>query len=119
MGMNSSELISQILPLLIPHIEGIVQGGSIGGSVPSPHNLNSAHHSGVLADNQAPQFLKTDGSRNLTGNLAVSAGITIDGVDLSAMSAGTLSAASGNSVGLGGAHTHAITASAACLGRSP
>lgn len=50
---------------------------------PSPHGLNSTHHEGTLADTQAPQFLKTDGSRNLTGNLAVSDTVTVDGVDIS------------------------------------
>jgi hypothetical protein len=37
-----------------------------------------------LADTQAPQFLKSDGSRTLTGNLPVAGGVTIDGVDISA-----------------------------------
>ena len=50
---------------------------------PSPHGLNSSHHTGTLADSQAPQFLKTDGSRELTGDLAVSSGVTVDGVDIS------------------------------------
>ena len=52
---------------------------------PSPHGLNSAHHDGTLDDSQAPQFLKTDGSRDLTGNLAVSSGVTVDGVDISVL----------------------------------
>lgn len=50
---------------------------------PSPHGLNSSHHTGTLADSQAPQFLKADGSRELTGDLAVSSGVTVDGVDIS------------------------------------
>lgn len=48
------------------------------------HALNGVYHTGTLDDAQAPQFLKTDGSRNLTGNLTVAASVTIDGVDLSA-----------------------------------
>lgn len=43
---------------------------------------------GAISDAQAPQFLKTDGSRALTGNLSVSAGVTIDGVDLSVFKTG-------------------------------
>lgn len=39
-------------------------------------------HTGDLDDAQAPQFLKHDGSRDLTGDLAVGVGVTIDGVDL-------------------------------------
>jgi hypothetical protein len=50
---------------------------------PSPHGLNSAHHTGTIDDSQATQFLKTDGSRALAGNLAVSSGVTVDGVDIS------------------------------------
>ena len=52
---------------------------------PSPHGLNSSHHTGTLADSQATQFLKTDGSRDLTGDLAVSPGVTVDGVDISVL----------------------------------
>lgn len=62
---------------------GVGSSGSGGGGVVS-HSLDGSSHSGTLADIQAPQFLKVDGSRALTGNLAVDAGITIDGVDLSA-----------------------------------
>jgi hypothetical protein len=47
---------------------------ALGGSL-SPHT-------GQLDDSQALQFLKTDGSRGLTGDLTVSAFVTIDGVDL-------------------------------------
>ena len=68
----------------------ITIGGSSGGSgsgAPSPHDLNSVHHTGSISDAQAPQFLKADGSRNLTGNLVVTAGVTVDGVDISAHAA--------------------------------
>jgi len=37
---------------------------------------------GGLDDDDHPQYLLADGSRNLTGNLAVDAGITIDGIDI-------------------------------------
>lgn len=59
-------------------------GGTIEftGGAPSPHNLSSEHHQGTLADSQAPQFLKLDGTRTLTGDLEVATGITLDGVDL-------------------------------------
>ena len=53
----------------------------VGNSV-GIHSITQ--HSGTLLDAQAPQFLKTDGTRELTGNLSVAAGITIDGVDISA-----------------------------------
>lgn len=43
-----------------------------------------AQLAGTIANSQAPQFLLRDGSRSLTGNLLVDAGITIDGVDISA-----------------------------------
>lgn len=59
-------------------------GGSTGGSGMEVHDLNGVWHTGTLADSQGPQFLKYDGSRQLTGNLSVASGITIDGIDLSA-----------------------------------
>src|SRR5574343_1449172 len=58
----------------------------VGGTI-SVHALDSTYHYGTLADTQAPQFLKTDGTRPLAGNLSVLAGVTIDGVDLSAHAA--------------------------------
>jgi hypothetical protein len=47
-----------------------------------PHELFGSMHTGTLDDSQAPQFLKTNGSRPLTGDLAVNEGVTIDGVDI-------------------------------------
>ena len=52
---------------------------------PSPHGLNSAHHTGTLDNSQIPQALLTDGTRTLAGNLAVSSGVTVDGVDISVL----------------------------------
>lgn len=52
-------------------------GGSSGGAT------SFAQLAGTISDAQAPQFLKTDGSRALLGNLSVTDGVTIDGVDLS------------------------------------
>ena len=72
----------QHLKVYILDLIGTVGGGS-GPYAPSPHGLLSSHHTGNLADSQAPQFLKTDGSRQLIGNLSVADGITIDSVDIS------------------------------------
>lgn len=64
------------------------QGGGAAPPPPPtdtlPHPLGGAGspHLGSLTDEQAPQFLKRDGSRTLTGSLAVEHGVTIDGVDL-------------------------------------
>lgn len=52
-------------------------------SAPSPHGLNSDHHDGQISDAQAPQFLKTDGTRPLAADLPVADGVAVDGVDLS------------------------------------
>jgi hypothetical protein len=41
-----------------------------------------------LTDDDHPQYLRSDGGRTLTGNLAVAPGVTIDGVDLSALPGG-------------------------------
>ena len=62
-------------------------GGTGSGGGMEVHDLNSVWHTGTLADSQAPQFLKLDGSRQLTGNLSVAASVTIDGIDISAHAA--------------------------------
>jgi len=79
--------ISKLASMLKPYILDLI-GAATGGMesfAPSPHDLSSSHHSGSIADAQAPQFLKTDGSRQLLGNLAVATGITVDGVDISVL----------------------------------
>lgn len=116
MSESVTSLWNKLRPLVVELLSqmGISTAGSSGGA-PSPHALNSAHHTGSIADSQAPQFLKLDGSRTLTGNLTVASGITLDGVDLSAFkttydshAAGT--AAAGHTGGIG-AHDH-LTAGA-------
>jgi len=70
------------------NVGGLTAGGSGSTSAGGTHGLGDlAIHTGTLNDAQAPQFLKADGTRPLTGNLTVNAGITIDGVDLSAHAA--------------------------------
>lgn len=89
---KASDEANLLWPYLLKKIERVVAGnggsgssGSVGiGGAPSPHALDSVHHTGALSDAQAPQFLLMNGTRNLTGDLAVDTGITIDGVDLSA-----------------------------------
>ena len=83
--------ISVIAKLLKPYILTMIANahldegsGSSVSSVPNPHHLNSSYHDGTLADAQAPQFLKIDGTRDLQGNLNVGSGYTVDGVDISA-----------------------------------
>lgn len=85
-GQSLSRLAKDLKPYIVPWIVSAAGGGggSAGlGGAPSPHALDGAHHTGTLSDVQGPQFLKSDGSRDLTGNLGVADGVTIDGVDLS------------------------------------
>lgn len=87
--MKASEEARRLWPYLLPLVQRSARGAlTAGGTItvqPAIHSLSDpTFHSGTLADSQAPQFLLRSGSRSLTGNLAVSAGITIDGVDLSA-----------------------------------
>lgn len=93
---ETSKLFKQLQPYIVEEIQKVrlrKQNGSGGGSasggggVITTHSIDGALHTGTLADSQAPQFLKSDGSRTLTGNLAVASGITIDGVDISALAA--------------------------------
>lgn len=80
----AQELVSELLDRLQPYVAELVSGSpGVTTAAPSPHDLNSVHHTGTISDAQAPQFLLADGSRDLTGNLTVSAGVTIDGVDIS------------------------------------
>ena len=70
------------------NIGGLTAGSGSSSGTSSAHGLGDlAIHTGTLNDAQAPQFLKADGTRPLTGNLTVNADITIDGVDLSAHAA--------------------------------
>ncbi|MCK4302637.1 MAG: hypothetical protein KAY24_00150 [Candidatus Eisenbacteria sp.] len=85
--MKLTELVRRIKPYVIGWVTEIT--GGPGPYAPSPHDLNSAHHEGSIADTQGPQFLLTDGARALTDNMAVAAGKTIDGVDISAHKSGT------------------------------
>lgn len=50
-------------------------------SVPTPHSLDSEYHSGFLSNVQGPQFLLSNGSRLLTGNMALSDGVLLGGVN--------------------------------------
>ena len=87
--MFTTDTANQLRPFIQKWIQEAVESAeaSGGGGAPSPHALNSTHHTGTLADSQAPQFAKTDGSRVFTGNIQVSSGVTVDGVDISAFKA--------------------------------
>ncbi len=106
--------ISEVAQAIKPFVLGWLTsaGGAPGaaGYAPSPHDLSSAHHTGSIADSQATQFLKTDGSRDLLGNLTVSDGVTVDGVDLSAFKSAYDTHAGGTAhaqhTGGVGVHTH-------------
>lgn len=85
--MKLSTLAKDLKPYIVPWIQAAVSvietqagTGTAGGGLEA-HALDGAYHTGTLSDAQAPQFLKTDGSRGLTGNLSVSAGVTIDTMD--------------------------------------
>jgi hypothetical protein len=63
-------------------VVGAVVVGGGGGSGTSDHGALTG-----LGDDDHPQYLLASGARTLTGNLAVGASVTIDGVDLSAHAA--------------------------------
>lgn len=91
MSKNTALLAAELEPYILRMIKrasgSVVAASSVGGAVLTAHGLNSAWHSGTLSDAQAPQFLLRDGSRSITGNLAVAGTVTIDGVDISAHAA--------------------------------
>ena len=89
MAQRLSQLASELWPFLLPKVGAMVQGAGGGGGVSGGgtiglHDLSGSLHKGTLADAQAPQFLLRSGARSLTGDLAVDAGVTIDGVDIGA-----------------------------------
>jgi hypothetical protein len=80
------KIVDYILPVLLPKLPRVVvqnSGGGVSGTL-AEHDLGGPLHFGVLRDEQAPQFLKSDGSRLLAGDLPVGSGVKIDGVDISA-----------------------------------
>lgn len=60
----------------------VIAGGGGGGTETTDHGLLTG-----LTDDDHPQYLLASGARALAGNLAVNAGITVDGVDISAHAA--------------------------------
>jgi hypothetical protein len=89
MPQTLSQLANELRPYIQPWIQTAIGGAGAGTTAPTTnaHDLNGALHRGTLADSQGPQFLLRDGSRALTGNLAVNDGKTVDGVDVSAHAA--------------------------------
>ena len=79
--MNLSELLRAIKPYVIGWMSD--RGIGPGPYAPTPHDLSGAHHTSSITDAQGPQFLLSNGSRPLTGDMQVANEITIDGVDLS------------------------------------
>jgi hypothetical protein len=101
--MDIKQIIRAIKPYVLEWIDA-KQAQDIGA-----HNLSGTMHSGTLGDSQAPQFLKTDGSRQLTGDLSVADLKTIDGVDISVLGSsvtGHLAATATAGHGSVGAHDH-------------
>lgn len=108
----SEEILQKIKPYVLGWIRD-VQASALGA-----HDLGGSLHTGTLLDSQGPQFLKTDGGRQLTGNLAVADLVTIDGVDISALNSaytthvGLSATAAHGSVG---AHNHQTTGAGGLL----
>lgn len=89
MADQYSTLAKKLEPYIVALIGQVTGKGGGGASSLKTYPIathalfDTDIHTGLLADSQAPQFLKLDGSRALAGNLPVVGGVTIDGVDLS------------------------------------
>lgn len=107
--MNERELYLKLKPHIARDfrpstvVQTVISGG--GGAT------SFGALSGTIANAQAPQFLLRDGTRSVTGNLAVDAGITIDGVDISAHAADP-DAHHARSHSITGASDHTVTGAA-------
>lgn len=90
--MKASDETKKLFTYMLPYIQRVARAAgtaaAVGiGGAPTPHALQSVHHTGTISNAQAPQFLLTDGTRPLMGSLAVTPSATLDGVDLSAHAA--------------------------------
>lgn len=86
-GMTASEAAEILAPYFHKQVSRQLGGfsgdtSSIGSGALIAHDIGGPFHSGSVKDNQIPQALLRNGSRALQGNLTVSSGVTIDGVDL-------------------------------------
>lgn len=82
------ELYPALKPLIIGLINEVLAAtGTTAGSAGavSTHDLSGSAHSGTLGIAYVPDALDRNGSRPLVGNLVVGDGITVDGVDISAL----------------------------------
>lgn len=66
--------------------QGVTRHGTTAGGAAPVTPVDHGSLTG-LGDDDHSQYLLADGSRQLTGNMAVAAGVTVDGVDISAHAA--------------------------------
>ncbi len=89
-----SDEARKLWPYLLKYVEKVAISTSSAASLPSAgsvfvHPLSGAGspHTGVVSNAQIPTALLANGIRQLTGDLSVTAGVTIDGIDISAHAA--------------------------------
>ena len=84
MAQKITDLVKDLKPYVTRWIQDAQLSGGGGGistSAITAHALSGTYHTGTLTDAQGPQFLLRDGSRAITGNIAMNDGKTIDGMD--------------------------------------
>jgi hypothetical protein len=96
--MKTAELAEKLQPFIVGWLSDMGIAGGGGGGFPGPHALNSSYHTGLLADSQATQFLKHDGTRALTADWNVGA-FDLTAVDITATNAFLLGGANINAAG--------------------
>jgi hypothetical protein len=82
--LREADLLWPLFERKVRAIVDAAAGYGGGGASVDEHDIGGSKHKGQLRDDQAPQFLKRDGTRSITGNLAMGVGVTIDGMDPSA-----------------------------------
>jgi hypothetical protein len=105
--LDDDDYINKRFQQLDQAIHSVGSTIGLGGTTGSAIATSLHHHSlqGLLDDDHL-MYLRADGGRALTGNLPVSAGRTIDGVDISAHASNPSAHHNPVTIGAGGLSTH-------------
>ncbi len=85
--LSDADYVAQTINRMDTTMRHLSSASAVSGSGGTAVPVMQHHDLLGLMDDDHPAYLREDGARPLTGNLAVSSGVTIDGVDISAHAA--------------------------------